>query len=58
MFPIGLEVTHSNYSYPTSLKQMDNVNCTGTEAELKDCSYDIHIIDVHTTFKTACGYCE
>ena len=46
------------YSYSTSLQQVDNVMCIGTELRLTDCPRDIHVVSTSTTVGMRCDPCE
>ena len=45
------------YYYSVALEQMDNVMCTGTESELRDCRHDLHVVNTNTAVGMNCGYC-
>ena len=51
-------IQYGQYSYSTSRKQMDNVICTGTESQLKDCSHDVHVTEISNAMILICEYCE
>ena len=46
-----------SYYYNVALEQMDNVMCTGTKSELKDCRHDLHVVNTNTAVGMGCGYC-
>ena len=48
---------HRDGSYSTTLEQVDNVICTGTESELRHCRQDLHVVNTNTSVGTDCGYC-
>ena len=46
------------YTYSTSLEQVDNVMCVGTESRLSDCPRDIHVVSTSTAVGMSCDSCE
>ena len=45
-------------AWSTARELIDNVECTGTESKLIDCSHDINLHYSYTSPRVECQYCE
>ena len=46
------------YTADTNVLRMDNVLCTGSEAKLKECDFDIETVALNTAVGMECQYSE
>ena len=49
---------YTSYYYDTSNEQVDNVVCTGREAKLRDCTFDVRHVSSEAAVEMYCFYGE
>ena len=55
----GTVATSSNYySIGRIVETMDYVECSGSEYQLSDCDYDVHVTVIDNVPRTECAYCK
>ena len=54
----GTVATSSEYSIGRTVETMDYVVCSGSEYQLSDCDYDVHVTVIGNVPRTGCAYCK
>ena len=51
-------ISYNYYSTSGTVETMDNVECSGSEYQLSDCDYDVHVAEIVNVPGTECAYCK